>query len=539
MAGNAKQYNDLNSTKVVNSADKVALAQENQTELVTTTVGDLANAVGELNQAGALAELSLATSIGKNLLAQRLNEKGVECAPTDTLVSMADKVNNLVIDGQKTNVISPVITSLTDNGSTNREICMQYVGTKENELGSLVILDQTTNTINLVPNGAYASLDAAIASAVVRLDVPANTGRKRTLAISQNEKYVITDIDTNRLNVYEVNAQAGTLTLKHEITTKNAVYAATSTDYAEYNQYLTVSNDGDRYAFWSSNNKVAIGSITKDKELLTDSLNNGVGQFPIFFLEGTNFVTVLRPYTSSSYGSIKGYGKIEYNFEKGTINIYDISSALGSSHYFEPRTQTIIKEEIIVDTSLPYRNAGVHKITIYSPMDLSVLFSGNIRILVPLYAISGKYSKAYGAEGMFFQVLCDNTNNAFSFISPIYGKILDYNKNNSTFVVHNRVSFMSLLDYNGTIISYKDGVALQVYISRGNNVITNAYGNNLGSHYSATGQWTDKDYYIGSIRTTSDGKIGVFTMQCADADSMNALIDSGLLATETTAVEIK
>ena len=140
---------------------------------------------------------------------------------------------------------------------------------------------------------------------------------------------------------------------------------------------------------------------------------------------------------------------------------------------------------------------------------------------------------------MFFQVLCDNTNNAFSFISPIYGKILDYDKNNSTFVVHNRVSFMSLLDYNGAIISYKDGVALQVYSERNNNYITNAYGNNLGSHYSAKCQWTDKDYYIGSVRTTIDGKIGVFTMQCADAASMNALIDSGLLNTETTAVEIK
>lgn len=534
-----KQIDELNRAAALNNGDILAVAQADKDEAQGVPVATLAQKVADLNTQGALTELALATSVGKNLLAQRLNEKGVECAPTDTLVSMADKVNSLVIDGQKTNVISPVITSLTDKGNTNRAICMQYVGTKENELGSLVILDQTTNTINLVPNGAYASLDAAIASAVVSLDVPANTGRWRTLAISQNEKYVITDIDTNRLNVYEVNAQAGTLTLKHEITTKNAVFAATRTDYTDYNQYLTVSNDGDRYAFWSSSNKVAIGSITQDKELLTDSLNNGVGQFPIFFLEGTNFVTVLRPYSSSSFGSIKGYGKIEYNFEKDTINIYDISSALGSSHYFEPRTQTIIKEEIIVDTSLPYRNAGVHKITIYSPVDLSVLFSGNIRILVPLYAISGKYSKAYGAEGMFFQVLCDNTNNAFSFISPIYGKILDYNKNNSTFVVHNRVSFMSLLDYNGAIISYKDGVALQVYSARGNNYITNAYGNNLGSHYSATCQWTDKDYYIGSIRTTSDGKIGVFTMQCADADSMNALIDSGLLNTETTAVEIK
>ena len=147
MAGNAKQYNDLNSTKVVNSADKVALAQEDKTELVTTTVADLANAVGELNKAGALSELSLATSIGKNLLAQRLNEKGVECAPTDTLVSMADKVNSLVIDGQKTSLIGKLITAV-QNTYNSKKYTFQYCNAKKGQMGDVIILDQEANTLS-------------------------------------------------------------------------------------------------------------------------------------------------------------------------------------------------------------------------------------------------------------------------------------------------------------------------------------------------------------------------------------------------------
>lgn len=95
---NAKTYNELNQTSAVNASDLVAVAQSDKTELQATTVSDLANAVGELNSTGALAELSLATSIGKNLLAQRLNEKGVQnITPNNTLIEMADAVDKLAI----------------------------------------------------------------------------------------------------------------------------------------------------------------------------------------------------------------------------------------------------------------------------------------------------------------------------------------------------------------------------------------------------------------------------------------------------------
>ena len=98
MAQTAKQYTDLTKTTSINSSDLVAVAQSDKTELQATTVSDLASAVGELNSTGALAELSLATSIGKNLLAQRLNEKGVEnITPNNTLIEMADAVDKLAI----------------------------------------------------------------------------------------------------------------------------------------------------------------------------------------------------------------------------------------------------------------------------------------------------------------------------------------------------------------------------------------------------------------------------------------------------------
>lgn len=532
---NAKTYNELNQTSAVNTSDKVALAQENQTELVTTTVADLANAVGELNQAGALAELALATSIGKNLLAQRLNEKGVECAPTDTLVEMADKVNNLVIDGQSTNVITPVIVSATTAGVTTNA-CMQYVGAKPNELGSLVVLDQGTNTIRLVPNGAYSSISDALLNAVASLDVPPNTNRLRALGISQNEKYVITDIDTNKINIYEVNAAAGTLTLKHEITTKNAVFASTRADYAYYLQYLTVSNDGDRYAFWTPSREVVVGSVSKDKELKTTSVNN-YGQEQIFFLEGTKYVGILfrRHYEYEP----SGYVKIEYDFDKETIHLFQVNGATNKLAYFEPRTQKIIVEEIIANTNLPYRNAADYRITIRSSDDYSVLFDEKVQIVVPLYAITNYYSKNYKAEGTYYQVAFNEAEDTFSFISPVYGPLLDYNRKNNTFVVHKKIVLMDPHNEAGAVIFYKNGTALKIKkdISELNTIYP--YGIQLGSTSSTVYEWTNKEYYIGSIRiNANNGNVGIFTMLVADPASTKALVETGMLDVETPSVEI-
>ena len=109
-----KQINQLNNAGEIQSSDYVALAQSGQSEATKATISDLAAAVGELNSTGALAELELATSLGKNLLAQRLTEKGQTCSPSDTLISMADKLESLnIADADKSIIKAKLPTSYT------------------------------------------------------------------------------------------------------------------------------------------------------------------------------------------------------------------------------------------------------------------------------------------------------------------------------------------------------------------------------------------------------------------------------------------
>jgi len=94
-----KEISELNEASELSGSDMLVVSQSGSSEATRTTVSDLATAVGELNEAGALSELSLSMSVGKNLLAQNLNEKGITASPTESLVSLADKVGSLANEG--------------------------------------------------------------------------------------------------------------------------------------------------------------------------------------------------------------------------------------------------------------------------------------------------------------------------------------------------------------------------------------------------------------------------------------------------------
>ena len=94
-----KKISELGAASTLSGSDMLVVSQSGNSEATRTTVSALAAAIGELNEAGALAELALSTSIGKNLLAQNLNEKGITASPTESLVSLADKVGSLSDEG--------------------------------------------------------------------------------------------------------------------------------------------------------------------------------------------------------------------------------------------------------------------------------------------------------------------------------------------------------------------------------------------------------------------------------------------------------
>lgn len=151
-----KQINELNDASPLGSGDFLPVSQSGQTEATKTTVGDLASAVGELNETGALSELTLATSIGKNAIAQALTGKGVQTSPNETLIHMANKINMLPVSITDIRFRQGLILSLNQKGraQSGYTVCRLANG------GYLVY---NAAEIGVVPPGNYHDLPDLIA----------------------------------------------------------------------------------------------------------------------------------------------------------------------------------------------------------------------------------------------------------------------------------------------------------------------------------------------------------------------------------------
>lgn len=244
---NAKTYNELNQASAVNASDKVALAQENKTELVTTTVKDLADAVGELNQAGALAEISLATSIGKNLLAQRLNEKGVQnITPNNTLIEMADAVDELQVTNSANLLKSRFFLGVENTPSKNK---LGYALFAWCDLGTGYTAVVATDTIYIFKKqGDYSSLPDAINHAEMSLPlttVPTNSRGCCYMTSSQDGKtLIVTGVDTSdTVDIYSIDYETKTISFVKNITVQR---------YSDQYLGLAISNDQKLISIFSA-----------------------------------------------------------------------------------------------------------------------------------------------------------------------------------------------------------------------------------------------------------------------------------------------
>lgn len=209
---NAKTIQDLNQTTSVSGDDLVVVAQSGATEATKATVSTLAEAVGELNSTGALSELSLATSIGKNLLAQNLTNKGVPTDPSETLVQMADKVKDLVVAGTEENIMGPYVDLSTT--PSKQSTGANYMRSFRNPVtGEAIVL--LGSTIYCIPDGNYATFDAFLAAATKTLDVSTensaytldiNEGR---YAVSEDFTKIIVQVTTDYVNnVYDLSGSS-------------------------------------------------------------------------------------------------------------------------------------------------------------------------------------------------------------------------------------------------------------------------------------------------------------------------------------------
>lgn len=248
---NAKTYNELNQASAVNASDLVAVAQADKTELQKTTVSDLANAVGELNQAGALAELSLATSIGKNLLAQRLNEKGVESiTPNSTLVEMADAVNDLqtMEDASLLKnrlILNANITNKDTAGLSPFSFC---------RLHDDYVAVQAAGKIYVYEKSGYSSIAEALAGATMVADIKNKPSSLAYITSSQDGKTLLTRaFDTDgTIDIYNV-----------DYANKQITYVKSISGFTMYdnNAMLAIKNDRSLIAYIDNYPYVKICSV--------------------------------------------------------------------------------------------------------------------------------------------------------------------------------------------------------------------------------------------------------------------------------------
>lgn len=295
---NAKTYNELNTTSAVNSTDKVALAQADKTELVTTTVSDLANAVGELNQAGALAELSLATSIGKNLLAQRLNEKGVQnITPNNTLIEMADAVDKLQTTESAQLLKDNIITNVQNDVYANTLSLQPFSACRlPNAYTAIYAVDKIYISKTF---GEYNSISDVLNNAEMSISVhtPGSLTRDRAyITCSRDGKTIITHaFDTaGTVDIYDV-----------DYATKQLTYVKSITGVTLYNNtcHMAIKNDRSLIAWYKSWDSGTFIAKVDDLTVISDSLNaNASGQgSTLAFDEDTDTLYIYAKYSDSIY----------------------------------------------------------------------------------------------------------------------------------------------------------------------------------------------------------------------------------------------
>lgn len=195
----AKTIEQLDAATQINAGDKLPFAQAAGTEAKSGTVAQLAEAVADINEDGALAELVYATSQGKNAVAAALTAKGITTAASETLIQMADKVNNLNVDTTQSILLARPVTNTS------------YPATS---IGTLFIPGPGYNnvlynegTLYVIPEGQYDSVEAMLAASVSNISLTYTLASK--IRFSWDASYIMAlTVDSDsayHVEMYKVN----------------------------------------------------------------------------------------------------------------------------------------------------------------------------------------------------------------------------------------------------------------------------------------------------------------------------------------------
>lgn len=305
----AKTIQQLDPATGVSLTDQLALAQATGQEARRGSVSQLVSPVAEALSTGALTELEYATSQGKNAIATALTNKGVQSTAADTLIQMADKVNNLEVDTTTENIVGRYSTTSNPTVAGGSQYGKFF---RDMFTGDMVITKGSV--LYFTPQGDYDSIDDIIAGATHTVDLSAeglSFEYQKQSAVSEDfTKFVLPVDDAGKYRVYSLDKTTG-FTQLYEFT--NTELSTNVSDGFS----IGIRNDG-RYIFYTgpSGELYYLDATTGNGAVVPGAANTVIGMCLV--KDSAVFIVHIPSLYSSVYRRLK---KISYSVsEDGTLS---------------------------------------------------------------------------------------------------------------------------------------------------------------------------------------------------------------------------
>lgn len=246
----AKQYTDLQTTETLNDADLMAVSQSGATELKTTTVGAVASRAAAIVSTDQVQEIVSDLGLGKQILAQTLQDKGVETTASDTLSQMATKLAAVDVVGAKEYMRGRVCIISSDYSASLPIACQ--CGVKNNK--GLVLTEGKIALVELANDGTLAEL-ASVNDADIIISNAAYksiwTNAAGTVAVYFNPK----STTASQALIFDIDLATPSITLRGKI--ENLI-AYTTTSRADF---FYISEDGTKSVIFQQVSSGDVASI--------------------------------------------------------------------------------------------------------------------------------------------------------------------------------------------------------------------------------------------------------------------------------------
>lgn len=329
----AKTIEQLDAAAQINAGDKLPFVQAAGTEAKAGTVAQLAETVADINEQGALSELVYATSQGKNAVAEALTAKGVPTASSETLIQMADKVNNLNVQDSIEQVRGLYVQQ---DSITTQTITSSYPRIFKNIMTRDTILLMGTKAY-FIPEGNYDSWNSFLSGATFTLDVSQEDSsytfniENDAFAVSEDFSKLLVTVNSGDLHqIYSISATSG-FTKLHEFT-KEMVPTV-----GNYYTGFAVRNDGNYVAYGTASKKLSVYNVTTNTDCIVSYPSNSsrYAYLQNVLMKDNNLYIIGSPSAGPSTSTDYLIGKIAYNItdtDSVTFGTVETNQSLPTSY---------------------------------------------------------------------------------------------------------------------------------------------------------------------------------------------------------------